>query len=193
MTSDPQKLGSAIAASRHNKTFADLNRTAGFVGAVSADETFCRGLCKMAAALYKQDGADKTTNGILFKNLANNATTWKPGYRVFSDAVLNAVGRSGMRMEKFALLPEAMMVPSLIKGTDAVTAPIRMALALGILGGATGGAGAHLLSRSTRQTSEENEELLQKAREYRRLRQEIDEDIHNSGLKEGGQDVRHAL
>lgn len=192
MNIDPKKLGAALALSRYHKTPADFNKAAGFVEVVEKNELFCRGLCKLASAIYEADGAGNSLMGVAFKKLADNRTPWKPGYQVFTDSVLRAVGRTGLNMEKKALITEAIMAPSMVKDLD-VSSPMRMALAAGILTGAAGGAGVHLLGRGTRQSSEENEELLEKAREYRRLRQEIDEDIANSGVVEDAKDTRHAL
>ena len=187
----PRTFGAALSASARGKKVSDVNRIAGFVEEIGKHELFCRSLCKVAAAVYAFEGAEGSTNGIAFSRLADPRTPWKPGYRAFSDIVLGAIGRAAP-MRKQAFLEEAILAPTVIKEMN-VSTPMRMALAAGVLGGAVGGTGLHFLSRNARQTSVENEALLQKAREYRRLRQEIDEDMHNSGLNNEETDVRHEL
>ena len=189
-TFDPKTYGIALAASARGKSVSDVNRAAGFLARISGEELFCRSLCKIAATAYEQDGEGDSLNGIVFRRLADNRTRWKSGYRAFSDIVLGALGRC--RMQKRALLEEALLAPTVMESLSP-DALIRMPLAVGALAGATTGAVAHFLSRNSRQSSVVNEELLEKAREYRRLRMEIDEDMKNSGIAPDANDEVHSL
>lgn len=174
-------MGKAIAAAKHGVKISDMPRLEGVVEALSKEEMFCRGLCKFAA--QRIFAGEKSATAIAYARLADNATEWRKGYRVFSDAVLSALGRA-KGMDKKAFLQEAMLVPAAITGSkDYIPSAMRLALATGLLTGALGGTGLHFLSRNARQTSEENEALLAKAMEYKKMRSEIEEDLRNAGVK----------
>lgn len=138
---------------------------------------FHRQVAKIAAAAYEACGEARTPEGILFEKLAHEQH-WHPGYYRITDCVLRALGR----VEKSAGL--AGLLPGVLANTGVDTG---IGIGRGVMGGSAavgglGGALAFLLMRDARQTSVQNQDLLEKTRAYRRVRKEIGEDMSSSGL-----------
>jgi hypothetical protein len=150
-------------------------------------EPFQRELCKIAAAIYAETGGGKTVAGKLFEKLASADTPWCPQFSRFTDPVLTAIGRwsvdeSTDEREKSA--SAAALLPIVASDRSGVPAALKLLVGLGAIGGAGAGSVAFMLGRSARQSSAESQQLLEKARAYKKLRREVDEDLANSGALE---------
>jgi hypothetical protein len=143
-------------------------------------------LCKIACAAFEADNAENTVAGCLFRNLSR-VDEWNTGYNMFTDSVRNALSK------------QAGMLPVVATLHDKTGGGVMKTLAAGgVLGGATIGSLAFLLSRNARQTSAKNKELLEKVRAYRQLRRDIEEDLgleagESSELAEDNTDQRYEV
>ena len=124
-----------------------------------------RELCKIASAAFRSCGDMTSAPSILFYNLAN-AEEWSPGYSRFSDSVRRALGKQAN------ILPAAAVLHDKMGG-----GVLKTLTAGGALGGAALGSLAFILSRNARQSSAENEALLEKVRAYKKLKRDIEEDM----------------
>lgn len=160
-------LGKFIGAALLDKSAADLHQATGSVAVMSSPEAwpFNRALCKVAAAAYAVDGDTTSSRAILFQNLAE-ADEWSAGYDRFTDSVKRAAAK------------QAMVLPLLAATHDKLGGKmLRTLVAAGVLGGAGVGSLGFLLSRNARQSSAENEEILEKVRAYKQLKRDIEEDM----------------
>ena len=134
-------------------------------------------LCKIASAAFRSCGDMTSAPSILFYNLANT-DDWQPGYSRFSDSVRRALSKQAN------ILPAAAVVHDKMGGGI-----LKTLTAGGALGGAALGSLAFILSRNARQTSAENEALLEKVKAYKKLKRDIEEDMAENQVMslEGGE------
>lgn len=150
-------------------------------------EPFQREICKIASAIFIETGGGNTVAGKLFEKLASADTPWCPEFSRFTDPVLTAIGRwsadEGIA-EREKSATAAAMLPIIASERSGVPSALKMLVGLGAIGGAGAGSVAFMLGRSARQSSAESQQLLEKARAYKKLRREVEEDLANSGALE---------
>jgi hypothetical protein len=164
------RYGAALGAAMLGVSPEELvarDAASGVMGSTEA-APFKRELCKMAAAAYTFDGAPRHPVAILYRSLSSNPA-WSSGYDRFSDTVCRALAKTA------GLLPMASGAAAM---HDKLGGGVFKTLtATGALGGASLGSLLFLLSRHAREMSHENQEMLEKARVYKQLRREIEEDM----------------
>lgn len=173
------KLGQRLGAAHYDADVDELHRRMGQESVMksAAAAPFNRELCKIAAAAYQVDGAERSPAAILFRNLSE-IPEWDAGYDRFSDCVKRAMSKSAMMNMAGGLHN------SLSNNT------LKALIATGALGGAGIGSLAFLLSRNASQTSAENAEILEKVRAFKQLRRDIDEDMASDEMVAAAQPKR---
>jgi len=131
---------------------------------------FKRELCKIASSAFDADGDRTSAVAVLFRNLSQ-VDEWHSSYDRFTDPVLRSLAKSGA-----TLLPAAAALHDKTGGGI-----LKTLTAAGVLGGASLGSLAFLLSRNAQQSSAENAQMLEKVRAYKKLKRDIEEDMSNSG------------
>lgn len=168
------EFGKGLAAAMFGIDRNEMLRRQAMSDVMSSAEgvPFQRQLCKIAADLFAEMGDPHCPAAVLFRNLEETAT-WHKSYDRFTDHVRRALA-GGTLLEKKAMgiLPVAAALH------DKAGGGIMKTLAAGgALGGAALGSLAFLLSRNAEQSSAENAILMEKIRAYRKLKNDIEEDM----------------
>jgi hypothetical protein len=167
-------FGQGLASSAFGINHAEMTRRRAMHDVMSSAEgaPFQRQLCKIAADLFAEMGDAQCPAAVLFRNLEKTAT-WHKSYDRFTDHVRRALsGQESLQKEAMGILPVAAALH------DKAGGGIMKTLAAGgALGGAALGSLAFLLSRNADQSSAENAILMEKIRAYRKLKNDIEEDM----------------
>jgi hypothetical protein len=170
-------FGQGLAASTFGIGRDEMLRRQGRQRVMDSEEgiPFERQLCKLAADLFEGFGDAHSPVCILFRNLEKTAT-WHASYRRFTDSVRRALANQDeLRKEAgAALLPAAALLHDNIGGNI-----FKTLTAGGALTGTALGSLAFLLSRNAEQSSAENAILMEKVKAYRKLKNDIEEDMAN--------------
>lgn len=135
-------------------------------------EPYQRQLCKIAVDLFRVAGDPNSPGALLFQNLEKSAV-WYKTYNRFTDHVRRALsGQENLCKEAMGLLPAVAALHDKAGG-----GVMKTLAAGGALGGATLGSIAFLLNRNAEQSSAENAILMEKIRAYRKLKNDIEEDM----------------
>jgi hypothetical protein len=170
-------FGQGLAASTFGIGRNEMLRRQGRQRVMTSEEgiPFERQLCKLAADLFEGLGDAHSPVCILFRNLEKTAT-WHASYRRFTDSVRRALAnQEDLRKEAgAALLPAAAALHDSIGGNI-----LKTLTAGGALTGTALGSLAFLLSRNAEQSSAENAIIMEKVKAYRKLKNDIEEDMAN--------------
>jgi hypothetical protein len=170
-------FGQGLAASTFGIGRNEMLRRQGRQRVMTSEEgiPFERQLCKLAADLFEGFGDAHSPVCILFRNLEKTAT-WHASYRRFTDSVRRALAnQEELRKEAgAALLPAAVALHDNIGGNI-----LKTLTAGGALTGTALGSLAFLLSRNAEQSSAENAIIMEKVKAYRKLKNDIEEDMAN--------------
>lgn len=181
-------LGSQLVLANRGISREKFNHDQGLVERLrSVDaEPFHREVCKIAAAAYEQDGLGNSVQWHLFTKLAS-APQWHESYARFTMPVLSALGRFAERELELHKKANAIAALPLVADKVGIPSALKLLLGLGTVGGIGAGSLGFLLSRDARESSAENNALTEKARAYKQLRRDIEEDLAASGALEEDQ------
>lgn len=168
------EFGKGLAASMFGIDRNEMLRRQAMNDVMRSEEgvPFRRQLCKIAYSLFDEMGDSHSPVAILFRNLEKTAT-WHSSYDRFTDCVARALARQeDLQKEAMTLLPAVAALHDKAGGGIMKTLS-----GFGALGGAALGSLAFLLSRNAEQSSAENAILMEKIRAYRKLKNDIEEDM----------------
>ncbi len=119
----------------------------------------------------------------LFTKLASSLT-WTDAYNRFTMPVLSAIGRFAEREAELIKNANAIAALPIVADKVGLPSALKFLLGIGAIGGVGAGSLGFLLSRDARESSAENNMLTEKARVYKQLRRDIEEDLASSGALE---------
>ncbi len=178
-------IGSAMTLANRKVSVDDYNYRQGMVETLRQANSgdFHREVCKIAAAAYEADGLEGCMQWQLFTKLASSLT-WTDAYNRFTMPVLSAIGRFAEREAELIKNANAIAALPIVADKVGLPSALKFLLGIGAIGGVGAGSLGFLLSRDARESSAENNMLTEKARVYKQLRRDIEEDLASSGALE---------
>ena len=179
-----KEAGETIACVLHGIKRSDLEAIKAKEQRLNSEEgaVYKQQLAKVASHIYKEIGEGNTLEGILYEELSK-AASWEKGYDVFIDPVRKSIGRvikQDTIMHKSATEFSTLLglgKSSIGKASDGLA----LLTSLGILTGVTGGSLLHLINRNAKQMSANNAALEAKIDLYKRLGNDVREELKLSG------------
>jgi len=174
-------LGMQIGAALSVLDGTELIKAAGEEAVMRSEEgnPFNQELAKIASAAFDTAEDYSSPQAMLFKNLAK-APEWSTGYNRFTDCVKRAFSKQA------GLLPAALFAHDSIGGGIG-----KNVMAGSVLGGMTAGSLAFLLAREMKQTSSENAQMMEKIKAFKKLKNDIVEDMDSRGVMDDTEEARY--